>query len=39
MGLSADERALLLGHSVEVNERYYSKYDNRRLTSISAKLM
>ena len=39
LGLSADERALLLGHSVEVNERFYSKYDSRRLTSISAKLM
>lgn len=38
-GLSADERALLLGHSVEVNERFYSKCDRRRLESISAKLM
>lgn len=38
LGLSADERALILGHSVEVNERFYSKYDSRRLNVISAKL-
>lgn len=38
LGLSADERALILGHSVEVNERFYSKYDSRRLNAISAKL-
>ena len=39
LGLSADERSLLLGHSVEVNERHYSKIDNRRLNIISGKLI
>ena len=38
LGLSADERSLLLGHSVEVNERHYSKIDSRRLNIISEKL-
>lgn len=38
LGLSADERSLLLGHSVEVNERHYSKIDSRRLNVISEKL-
>lgn len=38
LGLGADERALILGHSVEVNERHYSNTDSRRLDAISGKL-
>lgn len=38
-GYSPDDRALLLGHSVEVNERYYSKSDRRRLERIKEKMV
>lgn len=37
-GLSASDRALLLGQSVETNERYYSVSDRRRLDELRAKL-
>ena len=37
-GLSASDRALLLGQSVETNERYYSVSDRRRLDDLRARL-
>ncbi len=37
-GLNARERALILGHSVETNERFYSKRDERSLESIASRL-
>ena len=33
-GLSSADRALLLGHTVQVNESYYSVSDKRRIDSI-----
>ena len=38
LGLPASERALLLGHAVQTNERYYSVYDRRSLNEIRKKL-
>ena len=38
-GLSSADRALLLGHAVETNERAYSHSDKRRLEKISACLL
>ena len=38
LGLSARERALILGHAVETNERFYSKRDERTLESIASRL-
>lgn len=38
LGFSPDERAYIMGHSVEVNERYYSNADTRRATEIRDKL-
>lgn len=38
IGLSAAERALLLGHGVETNERHYSLADKRLLSHISSLL-
>lgn len=38
MGLSPAERAVLLGHAVETNERYYSLADQRLLSNIQKKL-
>ena len=37
-GFSASDRALLLGQSVETNERYYSISDQRRLDHLRARL-
>ena len=37
-GLAATDRALLLGHDVQTNERYYSVYDQRNLDEIRKKL-
>ena len=37
-GLYSNERALILGHSVETNERRYSVSDSRRMNSIMHKL-
>ena len=34
MGFNARERALVLGHAVETNERFYSKRDERTLDNI-----
>ena len=38
LGLNARERALILGHAVETNERFYSKRDERTLESIANRL-
>ena len=38
LGLNARERAYILGHAVETNERFYSKRDERDLESISSRL-
>lgn len=38
MGFSSADRAMLLGHSVETNERHYSVSDKRRLESIRQRL-
>ena len=38
LGLNARERALILGHAVETNERFYSKRDERTLESIASRL-
>lgn len=37
-GLSASERALILGHGVQTNEHYYSVTDQRTLASIKEKI-
>ena len=37
-GFSASDRAMLLGHSVETNERHYSVTDKRRLEDIRQKM-
>ncbi len=34
LGFNARERALVLGHAVETNERFYSKRDERTLDNI-----
>ena len=38
MGFCASDRAMLLGHSVETNERHYSVSDKRRLEEIRQKM-
>ena len=38
LGLSAAERALILGHEVQTNEAHYSLVDNRTLEDIKSKL-
>lgn len=38
-GLSPAERALLLGHAVQTNERHYSLTDKRQLSALSEKLL
>ena len=39
MGLSPSDRALILGHSVETNERHYSFTDSRRLETIRQRML
>ena len=38
LGFSASERALILGHAVETNERHYSVTDSRKLDELWKKL-
>lgn len=38
LGFSVDERALILGHEVETNERFYSLTDKRRLEDLKNRL-
>ena len=38
MGLSPSDRALVLGHTVETNERFYSVTDKRRIDIIAEKM-
>jgi hypothetical protein len=38
MGFSSADRALILGHSVQTNETWYSKRDKRRLESIRSRV-
>ncbi|MBR2591603.1 MAG: tyrosine-type recombinase/integrase [Oscillospiraceae bacterium] len=38
MGFGAADRALILGHAVETNERHYSRSDRRRLDTIRQRL-
>ena len=39
LGFSAADRALILGHAVETNERHYSQSDRRRIDSIYDKMV
>lgn len=39
LGFSTDERSYIMGHSIETNERYYSKTDRRRTREIRDKLL
>lgn len=39
MGFSPSDRALILGHSVETNERHYSFTDSRRLNTIRDQML
>lgn len=38
LGFSPADRALILGHSIETNERHYSKTDSRRLEELRKKI-
>ncbi len=39
LGFSPSDRALILGHAVETNERHYSRSDRRRLDDIRSRMV